>query len=240
MNYNENEVKKYFRHDYIFHNIYFVLINTEVYKEYLKTVPHREFLDMSIIYKVLIDKTEEGITSYVLTYEHLMALGLIEQNLYDRAKTNTFNLFVPYFAKVQDKIIDTLKSKTFEAGELEKVEIEREIKRLEKEACDSIVYCISNANFIYGATYILNVDIMDCIAEIFNDDFYISPSSVHECVLIPAGKLDDLSIMLDTLIFSNRELVASKEILSNNIYKYDRKSRSITVAATGNENILTA
>ena len=114
MNYNENEVKKYFRHDYIFHNIYFVLINTEVNKEYLKTVPHREFLDMSIIYKVLIDKTEEGITSYVLTYEHLMALGLIEQNLYDRAKTNTFNLFVPYFAKVQDKIIHTLKSKTFE------------------------------------------------------------------------------------------------------------------------------
>ena len=47
--------------------IYFQLINTESNRDYLATVPHREFHDMSLIYRILMSKDEEGIQSIVIT-----------------------------------------------------------------------------------------------------------------------------------------------------------------------------
>ena len=44
------------------------LINTQKNKELLATVPHKDFFDLSIIYRFIMEQDEKGIATVVVTY----------------------------------------------------------------------------------------------------------------------------------------------------------------------------
>lgn len=69
--------------------IFFWLVNTENNKELLKTVPHREFLDLSIVYSLLYEKDGRVYGSSMLTNPMLSLLEMEEEQLFSMAKTNT-------------------------------------------------------------------------------------------------------------------------------------------------------
>lgn len=221
--------------EYVAKNVFFMFVNTEMNKDYLKEIPHREFLDLSIIYKVIVSKTPDGITSYTINNGNFSSMGFSEQELYDLARENTFRIFGSYFDSMPNSTISILNDRLLEMNpyDPEYKSILDQIENLEAFVDDPL-YVISNKTRVNGAIEILNSDIMEKAAGIIEDDFYIIPSSIHECLICPISKLSETEV-LSMVIDINRDEVDTKEILANSVYKYTRKTGEITLAATQTE-----
>lgn len=65
------------------------LINTEKNQNMLSYVPHREYYEFSIVYRIIVHEDEEATTSGIVTNEMLEKAGYIEEELYKFAYENT-------------------------------------------------------------------------------------------------------------------------------------------------------
>lgn len=71
-------------------NVVMTLVNKEANMHLLDKVPHREFLDLAIIYRIICDTVEEGFISFIVENDFMDGqLGLNENELYDLARENT-------------------------------------------------------------------------------------------------------------------------------------------------------
>ena len=82
-----------------------------------------------------------------------------------------------------------------------------------------------------GAIYFMSPEVVGAIAEALEDDLYILPSSVNEVLLVRASELEDgVDELKEMVRDANETVVAEKDILSYNVYHYD-KEHGITIAA---------
>lgn len=103
--------------------------------------------------------------------------------------------------------------------------MEPEIITLDKGA-----YMVTNKYRIYGAANMMLDDIMNELAEKLDDDrFFIIPCSMHEFIAVPqrTSRLENLKQMLAE---GNRDFTEDKDILSNEIYAYDRNTGKLQTA----------
>lgn len=80
--------------------IVFQIINREKNKELLKTLPHREILDLALIYRIIRIQDNGEMISCTVTYDLLKELKLSEEELYDYAKKRTEELLKPEMVAV--------------------------------------------------------------------------------------------------------------------------------------------
>lgn len=85
-------------------HVIFQLVNTEQNKEMLANMPHREFKDLSIIYKVVLKMTDEGWYSTAVTNKYAEHEGITEPDLFKCAAKNTKELFPPVIKSMADVI----------------------------------------------------------------------------------------------------------------------------------------
>ena len=76
-------------------NIFFQLINTEKNKTLLLDVPHRDYLDLSIIYRYAIILSDNDIATAMINYSLMDEFKLTEKELYEAAYKNTRKLLKP-------------------------------------------------------------------------------------------------------------------------------------------------
>ena len=76
-------------------NIIISVVNTELNKEMLNDVPHRDFIDLSIVYRYILEISQGDIASILVTNAAAEELGMSEQQLYDNAFNNTRKLLQP-------------------------------------------------------------------------------------------------------------------------------------------------
>lgn len=187
------------------------VINTKENEELLKTLPHRDFLDLSIIYRYLINKdTKTGIMSAVITEPLRKLIGVSEEELYEEAFRNT-------------RLINPITVKTmFET-------LSRFMGEEAKEMGMPDMYVITNGIGINGANAILYNDIFKELSKKVKGDLFILPSSINELIAVPAniGNAESLRKMVYTI---NREQVKKSEWLSDNVYKYDKEKGTIEIA----------
>ena len=88
---------------------------------------------------------------------------------------------------------------------------------------------ITNPHAHLGASVILanNNSLLKQIADEKGKDLLITPSSVHEVIVTPMT--DRYDILKETLKYVNDTILRSVDILSYNIYKYDRLTGEILV-----------
>lgn len=190
--------------DKIKENIVFMLINTDANKEMLVSVPHRKYMDLSIVYRWIISIDEEGIQSTLIDNNLLNMLELDENELFLLASKNTKRLMPP--------TINTM-----------------------NEIINSILV-ISNKVKINGAISIIYEDILHNLAERLNSDLYILPSSIHEVIVLSANEFNQLDYLSKMVTEVNNDQVKKNERLSNNVYYYDKKERTMFLV-TDNSNI---
>jgi len=90
-------------------------------------------------------------------------------------------------------------------------------------------YVLSNKRKNFGAAYILYLDILESIAEFLGGcDLYILPSSVHEVMILPSflGEADGLKEIVKDI---NHNVVLPEEVLSNNVYRFSREKREVSL-----------
>ena len=69
------------------------------------------------------------------------------------------------------------------------------------------------------------------IGEKLGDDYYVLPSSIHECMILPAGLRPDPKELQDMVREINLTQVEPEEILADSVYRYERHTERLETAA---------
>lgn len=188
-------------------DVTFFFVNTKQNKEYLSDKPHREFLDLSMVYHICLE-LDDGIGSLPLTYKHLSLMKVTEQELFDC-------------------VVDNMKRK-------DKPEIFylSSFPGVPKEIAKALpIGILSNRSKHRGAASIFVEDVLNEHATNIGSNFYILPMDIHEVMLVPEHMLN-LSDLENMLYTQNGLSIPIGERLSNNIYYYDRRERKVSIAST--------
>ena len=191
--------------------ITFHLINTVQNQKMLANVPHREFNDLSIIYRRIMDsETDKGVQSFVITNKIAEVLKLDEKDLYNLAMMNTKKLFPPVVYTMQD---------LFAQMGVSGIDL----------SIPFPMYIITNECKVGGAASILYDDVLYDLANKLDTNLYLLPSSIHEVIAIPFNpeSLKDLEEMVYAV---NMDEVDVSDRLSNEVYFYDKKTRKLSLA----------
>ena len=199
--------------------IVFQLINTEQNKTFLEQVPHREFQDLSIVYKVIISADKDAVQSSKITNEFAKRLGMSEEQLFKCAAENTRRLFPPVVRSMND-----IMKEMFARDGMPQEIAEMMIAEIPPE---QTMWVISNEKGINGAASMLYENELHELAESLESDLYILPSSVHEVIAVSSdmGSPEMLAQMVVDIIW---KIIAYRNInLHSLCTKYAFIARSI-------------
>lgn len=209
--------------------IVYKLINYDKNRELLKEIPHREYLDLAIVYYYLVDMKEFANATILIHNKHLEYWNVNEEDLYQRAKENTPKLLKANFCGMLEVLKelteeDFLCTGTGEDGEVFDTEFLLEAHSGKDETG---MYVLSNFSRLYGAAAILYEGIMDSCSRQLGGSFYILPSSVHEVILVS----DDGQVTREKLGQMVKEVNATQveiqEQLSDYVYYYNAENGGI-------------
>lgn len=196
-------------------NIVMALVNSEKKVELLKTVPNRQFHDLSIIYCLPINMVRHEIITNSMAEE----LDIEEDELYVLSYRNTLRLFPPTIKPLHN-VIEELAHEIGEPLELcDEFSIEK-----------GMIYVISNERGHKGAIYMAYDEVIYRLAEKLDTDLYILPSSTHEILALSTSGTD--AVYLAQIVNEvNTEFVNPENQLSNKVYYYDRNLRKLSIAS---------
>jgi len=204
-------------------NVVMVLVNQEQNKDMLENIPHRDFQDLAVIYRWVLDINEKGIASSIVTNKLMESEGMTEPDLFQLAVENTKRLLPPKILPMSEVIKEMLPFEMLEMGMADAL-----LAEIESEPTKTM-YVLTNESNINGAACMLYENNLHELAEKVGTDLYILPSSIHESILVSVemGEPDDLAQMVSDI---NMDCVDIADRLSNNVYHYDKDLRKVTLA----------
>ena len=201
--------------------VVFQIINTQQNKSFLEKVPHREFQDLSIVYKVIISADKDAVQSSKITNEFAKRLGMSEEQLFKCAAENTRRLFPPVVRSMND-----IMREMFARDGMPQEIAEMMIAEIPPE---QTMWVISNEKGINGAASMLYENELHELAESLESDLYILPSSVHEVIAV-SSDMGSPEMLAQMVVEVNMQEVSLDERLSNQVYHYDKDLRKLTLA----------
>lgn len=198
-------------------NIIPVLIPRKNLETFLEDVPHVPFENLEIVFKVSLGA---GVMT-TITSSYLEQLGMDENDLLDMALNNgIFKNEIEVMSMSQ--VLTELSSDSNEVEPLGMDSSNPDVK-----TCDMLI--ITNKSKFQGAAAILDKKTMAAIGNHFEDDLFVIPSSIHECICVAQSSIA-LDHIRDVVHGINREFVRPEEVLSDEVYHYDRAEKKISMA----------
>lgn len=194
------------------------LVNLGMNQKKLNDMPYMEYLDFAVTCRWLHSADEKGIASSDITYKELELFGVTKEELFKQAGENTQKLF-PVKFKSLVSTIEAMMGKQFSLEE-------NGIKNMEADEID--MYVLTNSTGINGAGVILYPNVLKEIAEqLDTGTLYLLPSSVHEFMVLKECK--NVEYMKELVAEANHCVVAGMDLLSDNVYKYDRRTDRVEI-----------
>ena len=189
------------------------LINYEKNKELLEQVPHVSFLDLAVVFVVVLGSDcDNGFASILIQNHHLNFWSMDAEDLYNLAMENTADDFeiIPMRSVIEAIMDEGSASIIMDNGEIE-------------------MSILTNHFRLQGAAGMLHKGIIkQYMKETKADKVWIIPSSIHETLLIPCDLMPDTEYVKGMVKEVNATQVQPEEILSDNVYVYD--GNEITIA----------
>lgn len=196
------------------------LIHTEQNKELLRDLVHREYQDLSIIYRCSF-RTENMRGSGYVTDVLAEKLGVTEDELYKYGYENTKRLYKPIIRPLED-VCAYMFLKPHDEVNLEEIP-ERE------EPSFLSLYMMTNSEMNKGAVSFLYKEELQKLAEKLDADLYIMPASV-DSVIVTSARDNNPDKLAEIVCDVNATQVPLEDRLSNQVYLYDRQTQDITLA----------
>lgn len=209
-------------------HIVYKLIHYDKNRELLKEIPHREYLDLAIVYYYLVDMKEFSNATILIHNKHLEYWKVNEEALYNLATKNTPRLLNVHFCGMMD-VLKEITEEEFWLEDVQQNKLSKSKEFLEGNAPKDAtgMYVLSNVSRLYGAATILYDGILERCYEQLGGNFFILPSSVHEVILVPDSETvtrEKLSQMVKEV---NATQVEMQEQLSDFVYYYNAENRGI-------------
>lgn len=213
---NEINEKKITAEDF-----FMCLINTAENKDILDVCPHRDMYDMSIVYRLVLEKNDILRATVLVTNDMAHSLGLTEAQLYAYGIAHTANALQLQIVSLTDAVDDLMKQS--EDEELKKAR-EEESKYSEEHP----MWVSSTPYNHFGASILMCDSKLSSLADCIGTNLYIIPSSIDECIMIPA--INDLSAAeLAEMLHMVNDTLDDGMILSDNIYYYDNQKHELSI-----------
>lgn len=177
------------------------LINRVLNEEHLTDIPYESFIDLAIIVVARLEESTRQQAVVKVTKQLIEMWGVSFHEVYEDARKN-FMERKPLKKKMTD-VIRALDPE-FPLNDI-----------------DISMYVITNETMIYGASAILNNAFMDQLTTEIGDDLIVIPSSIHECIVVPASNIseDAINVIIREVNCTN---VKPEERLSDHMYLYKR------------------
>lgn len=201
----EISVKDFEDYERARNRIYYKLINYKMNQKRLEKMPHIKYLDLAIVFYYRVEGGRLHGATVLIHNNNLDTWGITRGRLLEDAVHNTSRK-LPYTFQGMEALIAGL------MGESPEIPMGEEL-----------MYVLTNKEKCFGAAVILYPHVLSHIAGLLQGNFYILPSSVHECILVPdRGQYSRLELkkMVKEV---NEKQVEAEEILSDEVYYYDRK-----------------
>lgn len=185
------------------------VISKEANAELLEKVPYKELEDMAIVYRFLVGSAPEGTGTILITNQMLESYGITAEQLHDDA--------IRFAA--QNRPMEILGMSQVLAKQMGVDSLEALGLNIPQE--DEKVFVASTKDNLHGAAVIAYPDFLEKASERLGGSFFILPSSIHECILVP----DKGGIVHESLKNMVREVnattVDSVDKLTDNVYHYN-------------------
>lgn len=203
------------------------LVNHAANLRELVNSPHRKFLDLAIAYYLDLDIAISGQHASVAITNELMEIwGVSEDELYRLG-----------MAKLLEKgaccitgMLDVLKEI---AQEEQSMISEEAVAEFEKDQNGPDLYVAANQKRHLGANCLLNVSLLQELADRKGCNLIIFPSSIHELVILPQKDGNENCMGTEDVQAINTAQVAREDWLSNSIYRYDREKKEVSLYKEG-------
>ena len=204
------------------------VINKNWNKQALKQMPYREYLDLAIMFYVLI-KEERGLMATLPVSRECMKLwGADVKSLWEAAQKNLEEevFQIETMGAVIENMLTEMKDSE-DAGMFWNDMEGKEIEGIGK------VYVVTNTCKKYGARAILRKDLLQRLAKEQGGSFYILPCSVHEILVLKENGMVTAESLKNMVYEINHYsgMIEPEESLSDSIYYYNEdKDRVVLVA----------
>ena len=213
------DVSSFVCYDEIRSKVVFKVINTEKNAEFLKEVPYIPFLDLSIVFYVLVGVHETGSATMIISNEHMQLWKITKEELFEVACENVKRL-IPAQLFPMTQIVEEMLNPVLKKNE---TRVKNLFDQFEPNDAD-IMYMLSNPLKNLGAACMVYPHVLEMAGEIIGEDFYVLPSSIHEVILVPeCGTMEqsEMDAMVEEI---NATQVAEEEVLSDHAYYYEISS----------------
>lgn len=193
--------------------IIFRLINQSTNSELLEDVPYLPFLDLAIVFSVMIEISKDNFGTVLIRKDFLPQWNIEKEELFEIAKKNTYKDLQPEYCSIEDVVPPMFDEKD---------------KDLWGVPIPSFpIYILSNKKRFHGAGVICYPEYLKSLAEQLNCDLYIIPSSVHEVLIVPMADYIDLNTLSEMVRQVNATEVPPEEVLSNHAYYFLRAKNQL-------------
>ena len=184
--------------------LFMTVINAEEHKNDIATMPHTIIGDLAIVYKIMIQTTNDRFCSARVTNQLMDQYGIDVNNLLNDALISSPNMMKPEILPLETMLIG----------------IPKDIALEEKE---HQLVVLTNEHKTDGAATMFYAGILNDLAEKLEHDLYIIPSSTDECIALcdsPSLNIEHVKEMLLSVYKSAMGDPDKK--LSDHLYHYDK------------------
>lgn len=192
--------------------MYLKIVNTKRNEKFLEKLPHINFLDLSIISYISFNGYDDETAIVNVTVPILENWKKNINEVIEIAKVNMVK--AKDFKSISNVINQMLEIDFFEYPEV------------------IPLFVLTNMKKSYGGSYIYITEVLKEIAENFHHDLYILPSSLHELIIVPILEFNDensIQELKDMVCEVNNMEVPYEDILSYNVYKYNRIDNIVSI-----------
>ncbi len=177
-------------------------------------VPYIPFLDLAIVFYIPYMEDDGWCSTVTITDLLMQDWGISDINqLFATAHRNTSRLF-PARMESMAGLLNSLLSEQDEA------DIRNGLPPM---------FIVSNITRRHGASVILYDGLLKASSDVFDDDLFILPSSIHEMIFMPASACDSPESLKDMVLSVNQTELDEDDVLSNSVYYYDRKTDKLKI-----------
>ncbi|MDO4191938.1 MAG: DUF5688 family protein [Erysipelotrichaceae bacterium] len=190
-------------------------------KDIMERAPYTLKEDLIITYHIQIDTNDNSIASTIITNNMMETYGVSFSQLHKDAMENCVKIFPPVVRPLSSMIES----------------LSQGFPNEERKDYNGEMLVITNEANVNGAAALFYPGIMNHISELIGGDYYILPSSIHECILLPMTIQPNYLELENMVKEVNMMMVPEEEQLGNRIYYYDSINRTFELANDCKEKI---
>ena len=186
----------------------FDVVGSDRNADMLEKVPHTDKENISMVYRLQLDSTENGAATVLITNAMMEQFGVTKEQLHADAMENAQEIRPADF-------------RTMAA-------VMAEMMGMPEEMMADMappMYVATNQDKVQGAAVMFYPDFMDQAAKELGGDIFILPSSVHEVLILPDDGNMNAQELKEMVTSINASEVSPEDRLTESVYHYDAQER---------------